>query len=192
MKKMEAELHVRVVNRTDALERAIGSLKHQASRDALTGLYNRRALDELLPKLIEQCRTGGQDLSVMMIDVDHFKPLNDTLGHAAGDAVLKAVAQIIRSSINGEDQAGFRNGGDEFVVVLPNITRTAAQAIADRMAKLVTALTKPLKVSRKPALSIGVCAMSELEDPTIGKLLAEADKRLYTVKQQHHAMRKAS
>jgi len=95
--QLEEEVRQRIVSRTEALERRIGALRQQAARDVLTGLFNRRTLDDYLPEAIERCKATSAPLCLLMIDVDNFKPLNDTLGHAAGDQMLKSLAQIIRS-----------------------------------------------------------------------------------------------
>lgn len=181
--QMDAEMQARINNRTDALERVIGSLRTQATRDALTGLYNRRMLDEYLPRLIEQCRTDGEQLSVLMIDVDNFKPINDTLGHAAGDKLLRDISQLIRSTIRDHD-AAFRCGGDEFVVVLPRCPEIGAAKLRDRLVSLVDALAKTIKSPLPPRLSIGLSVMKDLSS-TATSLLQEADEQLYSVKREN-------
>src|SRR5262249_27222215 len=143
--ELEAEMSQRVAGRTDALERVIGSLRQQATRDPLTGLFNRRLLDQQLPELISQCRANALDLAILMIDVDHFKHLNDTLGHAAGDELLRSIAQIIRSSIREQDHA-YRCGGDEFVIVMPDADSETAHSMAARVTSLVDGLSRTLKV----------------------------------------------
>jgi diguanylate cyclase (GGDEF)-like protein len=179
--ELNDEIRQRVANRTDALERQIGSLRQQATRDPLTGLFNRRMLDVYLPQLIQKCQADKLDLSLLMIDVDHFKPLNDTLGHAAGDELLRDIAHIIRSGVRDQD-AAFRIGGDEFAVLLPGAGAQVAQAIAARMRELVDALAKPLRVPVAPGLSIGVACVSDLRDCDREALLKEADRKLYQVK----------
>jgi len=184
-KQVVADLHEqyrqRAAAKTQSFERTIGSLRAQATKDALTGLYNRRMLDENLPKLIEQCKAGSSDLCVLMIDVDHFKMLNDTLGHAAGDALLRAIGQIIRSSVREQDLA-IRNGGDEFVILLPGSNQVAGQTLADRLVSLIDQLVKTLRVKPAPRLSIGLASLSGLTEPTSVALLHEADARLYDIK----------
>ncbi|HEX3356050.1 MAG TPA: GGDEF domain-containing protein [Tepidisphaeraceae bacterium] len=179
--EVEAEMHHKVANRTDALERTIGSLRQQATRDALTGLYNRRMLDRCLPEFIDKCRKEKSDLALLMIDVDHFKGLNDTLGHAAGDELLRNIGQIIRSTIRDQDSA-FRCGGDEFVILMPCGNMTSAETLAERVRSLVSELTKTIRVPQKPKLSIGISTLGELQDPNPQGLLEDADKRLYAVK----------
>lgn len=183
--ELEAEIRQRVAHRTSALERTIASLRQQATRDALTGLYNRRMLDEHLPKVVEHTLAEGADLCVLMIDIDHFKSLNDTLGHAAGDVLLKTVGELIRSAIRGGD-AAFRCGGDEFLILLPGCGRGEAQSLAGRLTSLVDSLSKSFRVEDKPRLSIGICCLSELASRTPANLLREADAALYEVKAAHH------
>jgi diguanylate cyclase (GGDEF)-like protein len=186
--ELEAEISQRVASRTDALERAIGSLRHQATRDPLTGLFNRRFLDQFLPQAVQRhaADKGRGDLCLLMIDVDYFKVLNDTLGHAAGDELLKTVGQLIRSSIRGEDVA-FRCGGDEFVILLPGCTTEGGRAMANRLTSLVDALAKTLHVPKRPRLSIGLSTLSQLDAPSPERLLQEADRSLYEVKAARHA-----
>src|SRR5450432_996868 len=94
--ELNHEIEQRIAGRTSALERQIGSLKNQAVKDVLTGLFNRRMFDTHLPQIIQQCMTTKTDASLLAIDVDNFKQLNDTLGHGAGDEMLRNIGQIIR------------------------------------------------------------------------------------------------
>ena len=181
--EMDHEVTQRIANRTEALERKIGSLRHQATRDSLTGLLNRRAMDEHLAKTLETCAAASVPVSVLMIDVDNFKPLNDTLGHAAGDELLRSIGQLLRSTLRGSD-AAFRCGGDEFVLILQGADSQAAQVVAEHLTLLVDGLVKTLKVPALPRLSIGGACITELAEPSAPSLLEEADKRLYSVKKQ--------
>jgi diguanylate cyclase (GGDEF)-like protein len=178
---IEAELPQRVASRTSALERTIGSLRQQAIRDPMTGLYNRRLLDQHLPPIIERCRLKKSQLSLLMIDVDNFKTLNDSLGHGAGDELLRDIAQIIRCTIRENDVA-FRYGGDEFVVVLEGFDAEAGQALGDRLVSLVDALVQTLRVDPKPRLSFGVATIQDIATATPTSLLQEADRLLYEEK----------
>jgi diguanylate cyclase (GGDEF)-like protein len=186
--ELEMEMRQRVASRTDALERTIGSLRQQATRDALTGLFNRRFLDQYLTQCVQRHIKERKDLCVLMVDVDHFKLLNDTLGHAAGDDLLKAIGQLIRSAIRGED-VGFRCGGDEFVVLLPGSGVDAGRALADRLTSLVDLLTKTLKVPTRPALSIGLTTLADVEPRTPEALLQAADRSLYERKKARRGSR---
>lgn len=179
--ELNAEVHKRIANRTSALERTIASLRNQASRDGLTGLYNRRMLDDLLQQFVAQCDTDKKPLAMLMLDMDFFKELNDTRGHAAGDELLRSVGQIISSTIRDGDVA-FRYGGDEFVILLPSCDAAPAQRVGERLQSLVQSLTSTYKMVRKPGLSIGVATLAELTEPTAANLIRLADRRMYEFK----------
>ena len=175
----------RVANRTDALERKMGSLRQQAIRDPLTGLCNRRELDRQLPAMMEACVKESVDLAVLMIDVDYFKQLNDSLGHAAGGQLAEGHRpELSGSSISSlKNDAAFRCGGDEFVDRAARMPKGCrAKAMAERLDGTVAALTKTFKLSKQARVSIGVCGLTELKAATPQSLLSEADKRLYAVK----------
>ncbi len=184
--ELNEEIRQRVAVRTDALERKLGLMRAQASRDPLTGLYNRRALDTILPRLLERARAESEDLGVLMIDVDSFKPLNDTLGHAAGDALLRDIARLIRSSL-GDDDVAVRYGGDEFLVLLPGSTHATTAALAGRLVSLVGALTKSIRVNAPPQLSVGSAQLSEVAAASPQELIEAADRNLYHVKAARRA-----
>ena len=189
LNQLEREVHGRIANRTDALERKIGSLKHQAMRDVLTGLLNRRSMEQEIPRFLTEHLTSARYACLLMIDVDHFKPLNDTLGHVAGDNLLKEIGQIIRSTIREKDMA-FRCGGDEFVILLTNTSLSTGQRVSQRLDSLVGVLAQPLGLSLPPRLSIGVCALSELKEPSLQSWLDVADKRLYEIKSSRDTHRR--
>jgi diguanylate cyclase (GGDEF)-like protein len=184
---LKDEMRQRVAQRTDALERTIGTLRHQATRDPLTGLFNRRFLDQYLPQVIQRSMSQGMDVAVLMGDLDHFKLLNDTLGHAAGDDLLKSVGQIIRSTVRGED-VPFRFGGDEFLVVLPSSSAEHAWALGERLASLVDGLGKMLKLPKRPRLSFGVACLTEVPDRSVNGLVSRADQALYERKRARQGM----
>ena len=179
--ELNEELRMRVAQRTELLERRIGSLKRQSTTDKLTGLQNRRRLDEALPEAIAACRQEGTDLCVLMIDVDYFKQLNDLKGHATGDEFLRSVGQLMRSTVRAAD-AAFRVGGDEFVIILPGCNGASGQAFANRLISLTEALARTFKVPLPPRLSIGLSTLSGIADPSATALLAAADKALYEIK----------
>ena len=192
VRDLEIECERKVTRTADQLTHEIGVLKTRAGRDGLTGLGNRRALDEALPQRLAAARKTGRNLSVVMIDVDHFKPLNDTLGHAAGDGVLKDIAKLIRSAVR-ENDAAFRYGGDEFVLLLADADVRQARGMADRLSRLADTLGQGLAVAKKPGLSCGVANLSDL--PTHAEsadLLAAADADVYRVKRKRKSMRIAA
>jgi diguanylate cyclase (GGDEF)-like protein len=179
--KLREEVQQRIANRNSVLERQIKALRSQAVKDALTGLYNRRMLDHLLPQLIDHCMAEHKPLTLLMIDMDRFKALNDTLGHVAGDEILRLVGQIIHSTIR-EGDFGFRYGGDEFAIVLPGCEATAARRVINRLQSLVQEMGATLKPSLRPRLSIGLSTLADLAEPTGINLIKRADERLYESK----------
>jgi diguanylate cyclase (GGDEF)-like protein len=184
---LQEEVRQRIAHRETVMERNIATLRNQVVRDPLTGLYNRRMLDQLLPHLINQCQTDHKPLTLLMMDVDYFKKLNDSLGHAAGDEMLKSVGQIIQSTIR-EGDVGCRYGGDEFVVILPGCEIAFSKRVSDRLESLVYSLSETYKLANRPRLSIGVCSVDELKEPTAANLLKIADERLYKVKQARRSL----
>jgi diguanylate cyclase (GGDEF)-like protein len=175
--RLAAEMRQRVAQRTDALERTLGAVREQSQRDALTGLYNRRMLDEQLPVMVDQAQAACADLTLLMLDLDHFKCLNDTLGHAAGDEFLKAVGGLVRSSVRDAD-AAFRCGGDEFVLALPGTTPADAEELAGRLTRLIDQLGRTYHTPKPVGASAGVAGLSELKSPRrLDDLLQHADQR---------------
>lgn len=154
-----------------------------AVTDGLTGLNNRRYLDNHLKLLIDRAAARGRPLSVCLTDIDRFKSINDTYGHDAGDDVLKELAARIRTTVRGADLA-CRFGGEEFVVVMPDTTLEMAAAIAERLRSAIE--DKPFKVGVESkelvvTASLGIAALSA----TIGspaQLLKSADQALYEAK----------
>ena len=182
MQAVQAEIRQLVAQRTDALEQKLGSLRQQANRDPLTGLYNRRAFDEHVSAVVRQAGSTGGNVGLLMLDLDNFKLLNDTFGHAVGDEFLRDVGQIIRSGIRKED-SGFRYGGDEFVVVMPDAQREEADATAQRLVGLIDSLGRTLKLPQPVGASVGLANLRELADRTPAELLRQADRRQYEVKE---------
>jgi len=154
-----------------------------ALTDALTGLYNRRYMAQHLPGLLAKAAAAGKPLALFMIDIDHFKKVNDTYGHAAGDAVLKAVAARIPDLVRAEDTAA-RMGGEEFMAVLPDAGPEPALRVAERL-RLAIAETKIADPAAPDGLSvtvsIGVASAKAGETPEA--LMGRADAALYRAKQ---------
>jgi diguanylate cyclase (GGDEF)-like protein/PAS domain S-box-containing protein len=158
-------------------------LREQATRDPLTGLYNRRYLEESLQRELHRARRASTPVCVAMLDLDHFKQLNDALGHDAGDALLRAMGQLLRERLRKSDIA-CRYGGEEFVIVLSDST------IADTVQKVeqIGMLVKQLEVRQgnqslgRMALSAGVAALPE-HGFTGPELLRAADEAMYAAKQ---------
>lgn len=158
-------------------------LFHQASFDSLTGICNRRYFLTQAEGELRRARRFGRDLSVMMIDLDHFKPINDRLGHATGDTVLAGVVKLALESLRQSDVMG-RLGGEEFAVIMPETDIAAAMDAANRLRRHVA--EKPVIAEKKTAIrctvSVGVAQLNN-DDGTIDDLLHRADEALYRAKE---------
>ncbi len=156
----------------------LGTLEAAAATDDLTGLPNRRAFDQQLLRELERSEREGSDVSLALLDLDRFKTLNDTAGHAAGDQALRDLATVIRAAIRGMDWPA-RIGGDEFVVLLPGATVDEAMLVATRLLAAVDDSFGAASMSLQA--SIGVAsADGRAIAPDV--LLAEADRALYLAK----------
>jgi len=155
-----------------------------AVTDALTGLYNRRYLETQLNHLFEHSVNRGKPLAVLTLDVDYFKPVNDTHGHDVGDRVLQELSARIKANIRNVDMA-CRTGGEEFVVVLPATDLEVALKVAERMRKSVAGkpfhagAVAPLNIT----ISVGVAALEGISDK-VEDILKRADQALYRAKRE--------
>lgn len=162
-------------------QRLIVKLQDSSRRDALTGLFNRRALDEELQRTWQRYRRGRETFAILLADIDHFKQINDTHGHAAGDRVLISLANLFQGHARGTDVVG-RIGGEEFLIVLPNAQAHDAERSAERLRSLVEgqvvrAGTQTLRVT----LSIGIACVHKY-DASIEAVIGRADSALYRAK----------
>lgn len=141
----------------DALRRSTEESFRIAATDVLTGLYNRRYAEVYLADVLHRAGEGGRGFTVMMADIDHFKAVNDTFGHGAGDGVLKEVSRRIRDNLRAVDLVS-RHGGEEFLVILPEIDGVEAEMAAERLRKAVAGTPVPLEtgVQIEVTVSIGV------------------------------------
>ncbi|OCX64694.1 hypothetical protein BFP70_10975 [Thioclava sp. SK-1] len=169
------------------LEDARRSAEDQARTDALTGLSNRRAFDAALSSALVDRRLSGRPFALAHLDLDHFKAVNDTLGHAAGDQVLTQVARILREETRDRDVVA-RVGGDEFVLLLRDILDPAPlQALGVR---IISRLEEPVPFENtvcRISGSIGVVISSNYDDPTPEQMMADADAVLYQSKREGRA-----
>jgi len=163
--------------------RLISDVQKIALRDALTGALNRRSLEEEASRLSARCARTGDILAVMMIDVDHFKLVNDQFGHQVGDKVLQRLAAVAHASIRSDDYFA-RYGGDEFCILLPSSTEEEASILADRLCQVYAALTMEFGDEvLHSTISIGV-ADSCHAGLELRALVAAADQAMYGAKQE--------
>jgi two-component system cell cycle response regulator len=154
-----------------------------AITDALTGLFNRRYMESHLSTLIDQTAGRGKPLSLLLVDIDYFKAINDNHGHDAGDDVLREFALRVRKSIRGIDLA-CRYGGEEFVIVMPETDMAVATTVAERLRRRIAA--DPFAIGQagdkvEVTISIGIAALNGAKD-TAPALLKRADQALYRAK----------
>ncbi|MBI4936791.1 MAG: diguanylate cyclase [Nitrosomonadales bacterium] len=180
------EMQRSLVNVTQKLNAANKELQRLATTDGLTGVANRRMFDELARREWRRCMRIKQPMSLVMVDVDYFKAYNDTYGHQAGDACLKAVAaQVARAAPRASDLAA-RYGGDEFVLVLGDTTLDGARWVANNIRQHVSDLRMAHGASpaRHVTISCGVASMTPYEGLPLETLLKTADNAMYKAKTQ--------
>jgi diguanylate cyclase (GGDEF)-like protein/PAS domain S-box-containing protein len=179
--RIQAQRQLEIRLDTVAAEQVL--LQEQANRDPLTGLHNRRYLNETLPRELSRAMRDGDPVAVIMIDLDHFKQINDTCGHAAGDEVLKALADLLKLESRGSDLIS-RFGGEEFLVAMPGmIAEQAGQRVESWRIKLADTTIKVGAVDIRVTLSAGLAAFP-VDGDTMEVLLARADEMLYRSKSE--------
>lgn len=181
---------LRIRRLTRALEVRTHRLAQLANIDNLTGLLNRRSLEERLTTEVSQTILSDTPLAALMIDIDHFKAINDKHGHAVGDVVIASVGQVLDETVRATDLA-FRYGGEEFVVLCPDSTLQQAGDLAERIRLLFRQRTEALAPAGRQTLSIGVANTTDLGLSKFAKtaefettLLTAADRALYEAKGQ--------
>jgi two-component system cell cycle response regulator len=154
-----------------------------AITDALTGLHNRRYMESHLGTLVEQAAARGKPLSILVLDIDFFKAVNDTYGHSAGDEVLKEFSQRLKKAVRGIDLA-CRYGGEEFVVVMPDTDIGVATMVAERLRRRIASEPFPINQNSRTVqatISIGIAAMHSCDDKA-ADIVKRADQALYRAK----------
>jgi diguanylate cyclase (GGDEF)-like protein len=161
------------------LRAALQKVELDAATDALTGHWNRRALDDMLKQQIESSRTSQRAFSILMLDIDFFKNINDEFGHMVGDDVLRAFAQRLREFLRAGDFC-VRYGGEEFVIVLPETPLATALEVAERIRQGVA--QRPLLTAPKVQVTVSIGAATMAHPQGISELFAAADAAVYLAK----------
>lgn len=167
------------------LEQAVDQavvLEESNQRDGLTGLYNRRFFDEQITQEILRARRYGWPLVLAMIDADHFKKINDQLGHAVGDAVLRGLAQKMQAMLRATDTL-CRFGGEEFALVLPHITLENARYLLERLRKAIEEMVVEMDDGAKVRITVSIGFVQLENGLTPGDMMHRADEALYESKQ---------
>ncbi|MEW5756704.1 MAG: GGDEF domain-containing protein [Pseudomonadota bacterium] len=153
---------------------------HAASKDAMTGVFNRRTMDERVEHEIKLAQRYGHSLSLIVLDIDHFKRVNDTYGHSAGDCLIKALADILKNNARSSDYV-FRYGGEEFVMLLPNTKLKGAKLVAERVRKAVESTECVCnETAMRMTVSLGVADL--MSNDTRETLFLRTDEALYQAK----------
>lgn len=168
---------------TDYLQRLIDGLCELSLKDPLTGLGNRRHFHAALERSIETVARSGESVLLLLLDIDHFKSINDTHGHLAGDQVLRVIAGCLASCVRPMDIVA-RYGGEEFAVILPSCRPLFGQAVAERIRKSIASLTIPIApmLNIQATVSIGGAYAPEWVRSTADLWIERADSQLYRAK----------
>jgi diguanylate cyclase (GGDEF)-like protein len=183
LRYQQGELMRLVRERTQQLEEANHKLAQISYLDSLTGVSNRRSFEEELTTEWRRATRTASHLSLLMIDIDGFKPYNDALGHQAGDACLRDVARIIDAGARRAGDIVARYGGEEFAVLLPDTDSSGAAALSERIRATIEARAIRHPVTQcSLTVSIGVATMNGAEDGEPSALVRRADGALYQAK----------
>lgn len=179
---LNEQLEQVVAERTQTLMDSNQRLLELVSKDSLTGLLNHRTVMEALQRAFSVATRYGQPLGVIMMDLDHFKRINDHYGHLAGDQVLTGVAKVLRSGVRASDLCG-RFGGEEFLLVLPQASESAAHELAERLREAIARLEIPALQGERVTASFGVAIYPGRGDDSPLDMVRRADAALYRAKQ---------
>lgn len=176
------KIHLKIKRLQDELLRANELLLEISHTDHLTGLYNRRYLMDILEREYPRTKRTGSSLSFLILDIDHFKDINDKFGHQEGDTVLAHAAAVFREQLRGYDTP-VRFGGDEFVAVLPEASLSDAMVVAERVRKALAQIAFSGKLEKvRISASLGVAVYPSAEVATVEDLIRAADNALYRAK----------
>lgn len=172
----------RIIDLQEELVRAREALRRQATRDQLTELWNRSAMFDILAAEVKRAKRDSSTVSILMVDLDHFKRVNDTLGHAAGDAVLREAARRMVACVRLYDSV-CRYGGEEFLIILPGCDVAGATLRAEEIRVAIAKDTFQIPEGRLDiTCSVGVACSSDANSLDLSELVREADEALYAAK----------
>jgi diguanylate cyclase (GGDEF)-like protein len=172
----------RILELEDRLLTTQKEMEYQATHDSLTGLWNRPAWKKLLAAEFERAYRNETSVTVLMIDLDHFKSVNDSYGHHAGDAILREVGDVLRSLVRAYDHAG-RYGGDEFIVIAPELSHDSALDYAERIrATLAQTQVTYEGLAICPTVTVGAAFAERLPERSPDSIVQVADRALYKAK----------
>jgi diguanylate cyclase (GGDEF)-like protein len=182
VERIERRVDSEIASETQRISRELRRIQREAWLDPLTGVNNRRLLDEKFPRIFAAQRNARHDMSVVMIDLDHFKAANDALGHAVGDQVLQFVGELLRECLRADDFA-VRYGGDEFLLILPGVSADNTMRLLSRIIAMFAQRSKMIaKIEPPPTMSAGVASIRQNHPATPGDLIEAADEALYAAK----------
>lgn len=163
--------------KTANIQKTNQTLQYMSNIDDLTNIYNRRKLNEFLELEYERCRAAGKNISLILIDVDFFKAINDTYGHSAGDKVLEQFGKLLKQNVSLNNIVG-RWGGEEFLMICPETNLEEAVCLAEKIRRMVQ--NDDFKLENQVTCSLGVATNQNID--TITNLIIRADRGLYRAK----------
>ncbi len=180
--QVERRMETALAHQTRQITQDLQRMRREAWIDPLTGVKNRRLMEEKLPQIFSAQRAAGHDLSLVMLDLDHFKELNDAHGHPMGDEVLIFLGSLLQQCLRRDDIA-VRYGGDEFALVLPGVGIQEADHLARRIMAMFAQRTRMMTQMRPtPTLSAGIASIRHNQPASAASLVALADRALYRAK----------
>ncbi|HIP11521.1 MAG TPA: sensor domain-containing diguanylate cyclase [Arcobacter sp.] len=184
LKQYNNELETKVKERTKELEETQKELLNQVNHDALTKLYNRRYFNDIIKNLMKISQRDKKPLVIAMIDIDDFKLVNDTYGHAVGDVAIQTIAEVFNKTIRTSD-ISIRFGGEEFVIIFPDTVIDNTKIICEKLRSKIESSLIKIDENRNFSLTVSIgLSQIELNDINEDKALYKADKALYKAKKQ--------
>lgn len=180
--RVERRMDSRVAEQTQSISRDLKQMQREIWIDPLTGVKNRRLMQERLPAIFEAQRAAKKDLTVVMLDLDHFKQLNDARGHTAGDEVLAFAGELLRQCTREEDLV-VRYGGDEFALILPGMHVKESVTLVERILAMFRQRTRIMtRLDPPPGMTAGIASLQTNRPTNYNELLKMADQALYAAK----------